>query len=296
MLRLLLTILAVSHVCISTCVAEDIPFTIEKGFLIIPVKIKKDIPAEVAISTGSPESFIKTDFITRHKIILRSTDEHNEQGEVAKTIYFAQVPDLVVGDQKPGTLPMKLRTFESLDKRFGREIAAILGADFFKGKILQIDFKNKVLRFLDKSPFDYKQPGKLMSGEIKPLLFKMDQQVMTTFGDKLTLPVAPDVGINDAKVRTLFTTGEANAVLLSPAAVSEYGFGVPPAKGMSKNAQINSLLLDGFEIQKIPVVLLGPEAGFDKTLKEYGATIGLAVLQNFTVTFDWKEKMLVLQR
>lgn len=278
----------------SPSLAGEIPFTLEKGFVIIAAKIKKDIPVEVAISTGSPYSYLNPDLILRHKIRLAYTNEGPVTGRNDKIIHFAEVSQIVVGDEKPVSLNMKERSFEAMNKKIGREIGAFLGADFFKGKIVQIDFKKKVIRILENSPLDYKKDTS--STDAKALFFKMDQSYATFDGRTLTLPVVNDISFNSAKVRTLFDTGSAVPILISPAAAKEYAFGPLPDKGASKVTQVKSMGLGAFEIAEVPAMILGKNAGFDEGLEQYGAVIGLGVMQNFIVTFDWKEKMVVVEK
>ncbi|MEJ7847236.1 MAG: hypothetical protein WKF92_03995 [Pyrinomonadaceae bacterium] len=190
---------------------------------------------------------------------------------------------------------MKNKAFGEMNKKIGREIGMILGADFFKGKIVQIDFKKKVIRFLEKSPVDYNSLKlKVASAIQQPLLFKMDQLYRTFYAVELTMPVVEGITFNGVKIRAFFDTGSAFPVLISPAATKEHALAPVPEKGSSKVGQIKSMNLSGYEIPEVPVMLFGREAGFDESLKEYGAIIGLGIMQNFTVTFDWDEKMVLL--
>ena len=43
-------------------------------------------------------------------------------------------------------------------------------------------------------------------------------------------------------------------------------------------------------------MVFGKNSGFDEGLREFGAILGIGVLQNFNVTFDWKAKKVVLER
>lgn len=297
MIKTFIVILFTLTIVSSPCLAGEVPFTLEKGFIIIAAKIKKDISVEVAVSTGSPHSYLNPDLILRHKIRLGYTNDGPVTGRNDKIIHFAEVPQVIVGDEKPVSLTMKERSFEAMNKKIGREIGAVLGTDFFKGKIVQIDFKKKVIRFLEKSPIDYKHL-KLAdaTANAQPLFFKMDQLYRTFYAAELTLPVVEGITFNGEKIRALFDTGSAFPVLMSPAATKELAFAPVPDKGASKVGQIKLMSLNGYEIPEVPVMLLGKEAGFDESLKQYGAIIGLGIMQNFTLTFDWKEKMIFLEK
>lgn len=288
MIKKLLLLLIVMAGSLS-CFAGEIPFTLEKGFIIVPAKILKDVPVDVAISTGSPYSFLNPELIKPHNIHLRYTAEGPITGSHDKIINYAEVPDVIVADQKPISLNMQYRSFETMDKAIGRQIGAILGADFFKGKIIQIDFKKKVLIFLDKSPIDYQG-----AVDAKTLVFKMDQLFRAFDARELSLPVVDGTSYNGSKVRTMFDTGTAFPVTISPAATKEFSFGPMPDKGTSKVTQLKTVSLNSLQFSDVPAKLVGRDAGFDESLHDYGAIIGVGVMQNFIVTFDWKEKMLVL--
>src|SRR5688500_17639895 len=139
------------------CLASEVPFTLEKGHIIVAAKIKKEIPVEVTIATGSAYSFLNPDLIRKHGSKLSYTGDRPITGRNDRTIHFAEVPQIIVGDEKPSSLYMKERSFAALYAKIGREIGAILGADFFRGRIVKIDFERKVLVFYAKSPFDYAQ-------------------------------------------------------------------------------------------------------------------------------------------
>ncbi|MEJ7847237.1 MAG: hypothetical protein WKF92_04000 [Pyrinomonadaceae bacterium] len=75
----------------SHCLAGEIPFTLEKGFIIIAAKIKKDIPVKAAVSTGSPHSYLNPDLIQRHKIRLGYTSDGPVTGRNDKLTHLAEV-------------------------------------------------------------------------------------------------------------------------------------------------------------------------------------------------------------
>jgi hypothetical protein len=274
------------------CRAGEVPFTLEKGLIVVKAKIKKDIPVDVVIATGSPTSYVNMGFVLRNKIQPGYTSDKNGQA-----LIFVSVTQIILGDEKPVSLNMKGSSLESSTEKAGREIAATLGADFFKGKILQIDFKKKVIRFLDAPIMDYKALISIPpSGGMRTLVFPMDQEAETFMGQPVVLPVVDGAVLNGSKVRTLLDTFIPYPVTVSPSAIKQFGFGTVPDKGTTQSSQLKSFNFGGFSIPDIPTILVGKNAGFDEDWKNHAAVLGIAILQNFTVTFDWKEKMVVLER
>lgn len=277
------------------CFAVEIPFTVEKGFLIVSAKIKKDIPVEVILATGSEFSTLNSEVIQKYKLPLSYTNDGPVTGSNDRIITFSSVPEVSVGDSRATSLYMRFVSLDRTSKLIGREIFGILGADFFKGKIVQFDFKKRVVKFLDKSPVDGKNV-KTAVNTADLLIFKMNFFSKSFFGIDITLPVADEVFYNGKKIKTLFNTGAATPVSISPAVVKEAGFEAAPDKGTVKTAQIKSLKFYDYEINDVPVVLFGKNTEFDRNSREYGGIIGLGVLQNFLFTLDFKDKMIILEQ
>lgn len=275
----------------SQCFGSDIPFTLEKGLIVVKAKIKKVIPVDVVIATGSQTSHVSMDFVLRNKIVPGYTADRN-----GEALLFVDVIEIILGDEKPVSLKMKGSSLESSYMKTGREIAASLGADFFKGKILQIDFKKRLIRFLNAPAMDYKE-ALTTSGlrDKKVFVFRMDQVSENFLGQPVVMPVIDGPSINGVTVRSLLDTLTPYPVTLSPDAIKQFGFGSIPDKGTTKPAKLKSFSLGSMDFTDVPAILAGKNAGFDESYRDYGAIIGVAVLQNFTVTFDWKNKMVVLE-
>lgn len=161
--------------------------------------------------------------------------------------------------------------------------------------MFKVDFARKVLVFYDKSPHDY---AKLKSAHTLATarVSNMDQSSRTFYGLEISLPVVNETLYEGVKIRTLFDTGTPLPVSLSPAAIKEHSIALPvPDKGTTRAAKLKTLNLNGHALTEVPVMLYGKDIGFDEALSQYGAVIGVAVLQNFKVTFDWKEKKVVLE-
>lgn len=272
--------------------AAETPFTIEKGYLIIPVKIKKDIHVEMLVATGSDVSLIDFGATEKYKLRVSYTGVGIITGNNDRTVTFSEVGDVTVGDEKPKSLFMKLGELNSIKKRLGRDIFGVLGADFFKGKTVKFDFKNKVFSFVEQLNEKDQEVSKDTANRF---LYKMTYLKPNIFGSEISLPVSNEVIINGKKIKTLFDTGVVFAISILPSVVKELGLETPE-KETVKVLQINSLKFFDYEIKDIPSILIGKNSSLDQDTKDYGSIIGMAVLQNFSVTFDYKKKLILLER
>jgi hypothetical protein len=278
---------------VSTAVCGEIPFTIEKGLIIVAGKAKDGQPIQAALFTGSIFSYYSKDMQKRFKLQVRGSYELLGGGPQENSVPFVVVPDLTFDDQSPVEVKMQERSFDPIEKLIGHKIDMIVGLDYLNGRIVQFDFKQKVLRFLDKPPFDYQAAGSAGANGPLRLAMRMDEHMRTLFGDQISMPITEEVKLNGTPIRTLFDTGVAYPVSVGPFASKKNSIGSAPSKEESAKVQLKSISLAGYEMADVPALVKGT---WDDTETRYAATVGLGVLQNFTVTFDWKNKWIALER
>ncbi len=271
--------------------AADIPFTIVKGYLVVSAKIRKNIAVEVIIATGSDVSIVDYESVKKHKLGSSYTGVGVITGKNDQTVVLSDISDVSIGDEKPKSIFMKIVSIDSIRTKTGRDIFGILGSDFLKGKTLRIDFKKKVLSFVDAP----KLKDEEISKSPDKFVFEMDYLQRNIFGAETTLPVCDEITINGKKAKILFDTGTAFPISILPSAIKEFGLEMPEKETM-KPSLIKSLKMFEYEMNDIPSVSIGKNSSLDLDTKEYNSIIGLGILQNFVVTFDYKNKLVILER
>jgi hypothetical protein len=272
--------------------ASEVPFSFEQGYVIVQAKIRGDKPVEVILSTGSEHSSVDMGLLDKYKLSRYYAGEGIITGRSTdKVVFFSTVPDVRLGGVQLSSLNMRLGSLAEISSRLGREIFGIFGADFFKGRAAQFDFAGKVLRFLPKAAAGALKDKKGGGGEAGSAVLPM---VSDEEGPTL-LPVAERVTYNGKQVKTLFDTGTVAVVALSFAATKQLGL-APPDKGAARQDKINSLRFDQYELTDVPAALYPKGSQFERDMKEFGAVAGSVLLQNFVVTFDFGNKLIILKR
>ena len=93
-------------------VAGEIPFTLEKGFVVISGKAKKDQPVQAVVFTGSTFSFVSRDLLKRLKLEMSSTNDLLSNVATEDALRFANIPDLTFADQRPVEVKMRTQSFD----------------------------------------------------------------------------------------------------------------------------------------------------------------------------------------
>ena len=272
--------------------AGEIPFTLEKGYIVVNGQAGKGQPVEAVIFTGSTFSFCDRELLKRLKVDLSSTNDLQVGVSKEQSITFANVPGVTFADERLVEVKMRQRSFDVIEKNIGHNIDMILGVDYLNGRILQIDFGKRVIRFLDKPPFDYQSATSTGPSGLH-LAMRMEEHLRTIFGDAISLPITESVTLNGNRIRTLFDTGSVYPVSIGPFAAKRYSFGTAPEKGGTAKTQLRSVDLAGYEMTDVPALL---NSTWEDTETRYAAMIGIGVMQNFVVTFDWKNKWIALEK
>jgi predicted aspartyl protease len=269
---------------------SEIPFTLEKGHVIVAAKINGDKPVEMVLATGAEHSMINGSVLEKYKLrVYYAADGFITGSSLDRLITFVNVSDIRVGEVKVSGLSMRFggQATGEIGHRIGREIFGILGADFFKGRIVQFDFQKKVVRFMTRATAATPQP----SGAGEVVILPMRQS-----GERVRLPVTDDVAFNGKKIKTIFDTSALTVVSLTSSAAKQVGLTPPPEKASPLTDKISSLRLGEMEFTDLPVTLHSKGSDFENYATGYGGVVGVAFLQNFLITFDFHGGALILER
>lgn len=275
---------------------SEVPFSLENGLVVVEAKIKGSVPVNVVLSTGIEHSLTDVSLLDKYKLPSYYAADGPVTGTNDRTYSYTKVPSVTVGDSKSRELDMRYGSMEQLSQIAGREIFAALGADFFEGQIVQFDFKNKVLRCLDKSPVASKKDKNAALNASTSVILRMDEKASNPFMRTFLVPVVRDVTFNGKEAKLLLDTGRATSLAFSSSVAKKVGFTLPEDKGQPRADKVSSLRLDTYEIADVPVMLYAKGTSAEQSLSRYGVVAGTLFLQNFIATFDFRNKVVILER
>jgi hypothetical protein len=297
--RLLNTLTLVVLLCAPCAAARaadetvEVPFAFEKGYVIVAAKIKGKEPVEFIVSTGAERSTADAALSQKYQLPGFYTGVPPVTGNNDRIISYTKVPDVRVGPAAV-SLDMYYGSTVGASKATGHEIFGVLGYDFFKGRTVQLDFAKKVLRFLDKASAEaLREKG---GGAGQTAVLRMTERE-DMFRRPITLPLVEKVMFNGKPARVLLDTGVPTFVALSTSAAKKLGFEPPPPEsGAARTDSIRAFELGPLKLSDVPVAVYPKGSPAEARLGEHGAVAGSAFLQNFVVTFDFRGKVVVLER
>ena len=295
---LLFCLLLLSAPCVAQSTATatgDIQFTLTKGFIVVPARIKGNVDVQVVVSTGAEHSLTDPALFEKYKLDAYYAPEGPVNGVNDRTYDYTMVSNVRVGNSKAKNLNMRLGSLATVSKLVGQEIFATLGADFFEGQTVQVDFKNNVLRFLEKTPpelTDTKHPN---YSAAKTTVLRMAPKPTNPFQATFMVPVVRDIQVNGQKANLLFDTGIATSVAFSSTTARKVGLDVPTENGPPRQDK-TTLRFEGTELADVPIWIYAKGTSADQSLSKHGAVAGSLFLQQFVATFDYRKGVVILQR
>ena len=289
--------LAIASLC---CFAQaktqviEIPFEFHKNEIILQVSVDGKGPFNMMLDTGTDPSGV--DITTAKELGLKLHPlgkEISGGGTDSKLAYYTQLPLIEVGGFSAKNVDALAIDLSKVSERLGKPLHGVLGHSVLNGRIVQIDYPHRVVRFYARSPFSKSTEVNTSKRTIMP--FRYDDNVLID-----------DVFVNWKKMVGYLDSGSCGRFNLTPAAVSFLGLEEEVSqapistdvgfKGVSENrkGKLRNVTIGGISIDEPDVIFFGKGTGRDK--KPWGINIGNVFLKDFVVTIDYKKKLIALER
>ena len=267
-----------------------VPFEMNGNSLYLQVRINGSEPRWFVLDTGAGVTVLNDTTVRSLGLKAGRGGTLRGAGGVAQSVgvrgLTLDVGGAVVADVNVAALPLA-----QLENAAGRAIDGILGVDFFRRYVVEIDYETRLLTAYDPAAYSY--AGR---GETLPLTFRDNHPHLRA---QVKLPGRPplegdfviDAG-SSMQLTMLPSFTEKNGLRESvPAAFTAYARGVGGEFALPV-ARAESIRIGGFTLER-PVTAF-PTAG------TFGAdgiagNIGTAILRRFKVVFDYSRKRVHLE-
>ena len=275
--------------------AVEIPFDFHRNAIILQVKINGNGPFNMMLDTGTDPSAVE--LTTARELGLKLIPLGSKLvggGTEPQKVYGAYLPLVELGPLTVKNIEAVAIDLSKVSERLGKPLHGVLGHSLLKGRIVQIDYPNRTIRFYSQSPFA-KSPKQSNTSNRTALSFRYVDNVLID-----------DVFVNGKKMVGNLDTGSNGTFALTPAAVSFLGleeeFNRAPVStdvgynGVSENRQgkLSNVTIGGVSVDSPAVVFFSKGTGRDK--KPWGINIGNVFLKDFVVTIDYRKKLITIER
>lgn len=272
-----------------------IPFELVNRHILIKVNINNSAPLSFILDTGDKVAIVN---LTRAKALgLNLRGEISIGGAGAGVLKGAFVQDAKLtlpglpGHSEPVSLSVPM---DNLAAKLGHDADGIIGSDFMKQFVVEIDYPARELRFHDKDRFEYSG-----SGESIPLKLNsgghaiIPAEVVASGREPIKGNFVLDIGSGGALV--LHSPAARAARLPDPTqkTVRVFGAGGAGGKVTGRIGRVVSLTIGKFRIDDPATLFSADERGAFASTAEQG-NIGERIISKFTIFLDYAHDRIIL--
>jgi predicted aspartyl protease len=277
----------------------EIPFDFYRNEIILQVKVNGKGPFNMMLDTGTDPSTIELNTARELGLKLIPLGSPPVGGGTApRMVYGVYLPSIEVGGEVGVLAANKVEAvaidMSKISERLGKPLHGVIGHSVLRGRIVQIDYPNRVVRFYSRSPFA--SAGKQSNTAKRSVVpFRYVDNVLID-----------DVFVNGKKMVGNLDTGSNGMFDLTPAAVALLGMEEEVKQSLAssdvgyngvsdnKKGKLTNVTIGGISVDAPEVVFFGKGTGRDK--KPWGINIGNVFLKDFVVTIDYRRKLVTLER
>ena len=273
----------------------EIPFDYVHNQIVVQAKIAGKGPFNMLVDTNTDPSAI--DAATARELGLAVGDKGapgTGGGTEVNRIYPTRLPSVELGNFVTKDVAAATVNLTKISERIGRPIHGVLGFSFLKDRIIQIDYPNAKLRFFAESPYPRIQ---FSANTVNTIAFPFKREDGEVLIDA--------VYVNNEKMRAALDTGSSGSFNLTPQAVALLKLedeGKPSEKTSvgyngeyeSKQGILKSVRLGRITFESVRAEFWLPKTGHDD--KKFQVNIGNAFFEDFVMTFDFKNKIVVFEK
>lgn len=273
----------------------EMPFDFYRNEIVLQVKVNGKGPFNMMLDTGTDPSAVDITTARELGLKLHPLGKEIKGGGTDMNLgYYTQFPLIEVGSFTAKNVDALAINLSKVSERLGKPLHGVLGHSVLNGRIVQIDYPNRVVRFYARSPFS-KTTEQVNTSKRTVMAFRYADNVLID-----------DVSVNGKKMVGNLDTGSSGSFNLTPAAVSYLGLEEEVSRapvssdvgfnGVSENrkGRVRNVTIGGISIDESAVIFFAKGTGRDK--KPWGINIGNAFFKDFVMTIDYKKKLITLER
>lgn len=273
-----------------------IPFELVNRHIVLKVLVDNSRPLSFVLDTGDQYAIINLDRAQELGLILQGVVRMGGAGAQTSTGAFVRGASFTIpglpGFSQPVTLALPIGM---LAPRFGQDFDGIIGAEFIKQFVLEIDYQARLIKLHDKSGFTYSGPGESIPIKLDPNGHPIVEAEVTPMGsDPIKGKFVVDIGSGAALV--LYSPFVAQRRLLGPNLKTIKSIGAGGAGGQT-NGQIGrvaEIKIGKFKIGN-PITLFSEDRAGAFASSALLGNIGAQLMNRFRVWFDYGNQRMILE-
>jgi Aspartyl protease/PDZ domain len=273
-----------------------IPFELVTRHIVVRVKINDSRPLSFVFDTGDKVGIVDTD--VAKELGLKLDGQLRIGGAGADTLPGSYVKEAtwtlpgLGGFSQPVSIAIPLSRMAA---RAGHDFDGIIGSDFIKQYVVEVDYQNRVLKLHDRDRFSYSGAGESIPIQLNQMGYPLlDGEVTPANGESIKGKFVLDLGSSGSLVLMSPIVTQHN--LLSNGMKTIKAIGVGGAGGQSNGqiGRVRSLQVGKFTISN-PITLFSEDKAGAMASNQLVGNIGQLIAGKFKVFLDYGHLRIILE-
>ena len=273
-----------------------IPFEMANRHILIKVSINNSAPLWFIFDTGDKVAIV--DSARARSLGLNLQGEINVGGAGEGSLKGSYVRDASLSVVGAGGHPQPVAfalPLTGMAPKFGHDIDGIIGADFIKEFVVEIDYEARVMRLHDKEKFVYSG-----AGEILPVSFingghpTIPAEITVAGREPLKGKFMVDVGSGGSLMLNRPFVEQENLLAATPKTIKLIGAGGAGGKVAARVGRLRALKIGKLQIDE-PVTAFSEDKGGAFGNSQTQGNIGYQILSKFEIFLDYGRERMILE-
>jgi membrane-associated protease RseP (regulator of RpoE activity) len=281
----------------STTVAPvTIPFELVSRHIMVKVKINGSRPLSFVFDTGDKVGIVDSE--VAKELGLKLEGQVHVGGAGADTLPGSFVKEAtwsllgLEGFSQPVSLTLPLGRMAS---RFGHDFDGIIGSDFIRQYVVEVDYQNRVLRLHDKDKFTYAGAGDSVPIQLNSMGYPLlDGEVTPTSGESIKGKFVLDLGSSGSLVLMSPIVTQHNLLGNGLKTIKAIGVGGAGGQSNGQIGRVRSLQIGKFTIAN-PLTLFSEDKAGAMATSQLVGNIGQLIAGKFKVFLDYNHTRIILE-
>lgn len=273
-----------------------IPFELVTRHIMLKVRINNSRPLSFVFDTGDKVCVVDTE--VAKELGLKMEGQLRVGGAGADTLPASFIKEAtwslagLDGFTQPVALTMPLGRMAA---RFGQDFDGIIGSDFIRQFVVEVDYQDRVLKLYDKDKFNYSGAGEAIPIQLNsqghPIL---NGEVTPLNGDAIKGKFVLDLGAGGSLVLMSPVVSEHNLLGNGLKTIKAIGVGGAGGQSTGQIGRVKSLQIGKFAIAN-PLTLFSEDKAGAMANHAMVGNIGQMIASKFKVFLDYSHNRIILE-
>ena len=273
-----------------------IPFELVTRHIVVKVRINDSRPLSFVFDTGDKVGVVDTD--VAKELGLKLDGQLRVGGAGADTLPGSFVKEAnwtlpgLDGFSQPVTIAIPLGRMAA---RAGHDFDGIIGSEFIKQFVVEVDYQNRVLKLHDRDKFTYSGVGDSIPIQLNQMDYPLlDGEVTPANGESIKGKFVLDLGSSGSLVLMSPVVTQHNLLGNGIKTIKAIGVGGAGGQSNGQIGRVRSLQIGKFTISN-PITLFSEDKAGAMATSQLVGNIGQLIAGKFKVFLDYSHTRIILE-